>query len=200
MTVLKVVASIVTMMSILLCSNCEQSNETLPYYCTVDVPSESSLSFITYLGITVGNSIYLRCEPQCQQLSARNQTSTNYIETISLELETFRGLMKLTLDGPCAVLEEKATVLPLKYFDQNSTYDLEYCKQVECTFKEANRRIARFVMAQKCGCDDTCEYSPGKVTVPTVPEGQNITIKYLTAQQWISHLTLIRNINIANIR
>ena len=56
--------------------------------------------------------------------------------------------MKLTLDGPCAVLEEKATVLPLKYFDQNSTYDLEYCKQVECTFKEANRRIARFVSKQ----------------------------------------------------
>jgi len=53
--------------------------------------------------------------------------------------------MKLTLDGPCAVLEKKAAVLPLKYFDHNSTKELEYCKDIECIFKEATRHIAKFV-------------------------------------------------------
>jgi len=67
------------------------------------------------------------------------------LQGLSLELETFRGIMKLTLDGPCAVLEKKATVLPPKYFDHNSTEELEYCKDLECTFKEANRHIAKYV-------------------------------------------------------
>jgi len=53
--------------------------------------------------------------------------------------------MKLTLDGPCAVLEKKATVLPPKYFDKKTADAFEYCKKVACAFKEAARRVAQFV-------------------------------------------------------
>jgi len=53
--------------------------------------------------------------------------------------------MKLTLDGPCAELEKKATFLPPKYFDMKATDALEYCKNVTCPFKEAARRVAQFV-------------------------------------------------------
>ena len=53
--------------------------------------------------------------------------------------------MKFTLDGPCAELEKKATLLPPKYFDKKATDALEYCKNVTCPFKEAARRVAQFV-------------------------------------------------------
>jgi len=55
-------------------------------------------------------------------------------------------------------------------------------------------------MAQKCGCDDTCEYSPGKIRVPSIPEDQNVTMEYLAAQQWVSLRTLIENIGFARIQ
>ena len=81
---------------------------------------------------------------QCHQLRPHD-INDYHLQGLSLELETFRGVMKLTLDGPCAVLEKKAAVLPRKYFDHNSSKELDYCKDIECTFKEATRHIAKFV-------------------------------------------------------
>jgi len=53
--------------------------------------------------------------------------------------------MKLTIDGPCAELKKKATILPVKYFDEKSTNYLEYCKDIELIFRESTRHIAHFV-------------------------------------------------------
>lgn len=69
----------------------------------------------------------------------------DYLQGVSHELESFRGTMKLTIDGPCAELKKKATILPVKYFDEKSTNYLEYCKDIELIFRESTRHIAHFV-------------------------------------------------------
>jgi len=62
MIVLNFVAFGVTLMTTLFYyASATQTNGTLPYHCTVDVPSESSLSLIKFFGDTVGYQIATVC-------------------------------------------------------------------------------------------------------------------------------------------
>ena len=62
------------------------------------------------------------------------------------------------------------------------------------TLKFTNTHSLPQVMAQKCGCDETCEYSPGKINIPSVPKGQNTTMDYVVFQQWVSLSTIVTNL------